>query len=74
MIRKNKLLSGITWLFATVLIFSVAGSFAAEKPNIILIMADDIAYDNFGCYGSEYFKTPPLDKLAETGAKFNPKL
>ena len=43
----------------------------AEKPNVILIMADDIAYDNVGCYGSEYFKTPRLDELATTGAKFN---
>jgi arylsulfatase A len=41
------------------------------RPNIILIMADDIAYDNIGCYGSDFFKTPHLDKLAENGVKFN---
>ena len=52
-------------------LFSALSSWGAQKPNIILIMADDIAYDNIGCYGSEYFKTPRLNKLAETGAKFN---
>ncbi len=41
------------------------------QPNIILIMADDIAYDNIGCYGSTHFKTPCLDELAKTGVKFN---
>lgn len=41
------------------------------KPNIILIMADDSAADNYGCYGSTFFKTPRLDALAATGAKFN---
>ena len=41
------------------------------KYNVILIMADDSAVDNYGCYGSTYFKTPILDSLAKTGAKFN---
>jgi len=43
-----------------------------DKPlNVILIMADDSAADNYGCYGSTFFKTPTLDGLARTGAKFN---
>ena len=48
-----------------------AAAKADSKPNIILFMADDVCYDNFSCYGSAYFKTPQLDALAETGAKFN---
>ena len=40
-------------------------------PNIILIMADDICFDNYGCYGSDHFQTPRLDELASTGVKFN---
>jgi arylsulfatase A len=44
---------------------------AEKKPNIILIMADDSAVDNYSCYGSDYFSTPRLDILAESGAKFN---
>ncbi len=39
------------------------------KPNIIVIMADDLGYSDIGCYGSE-IKTPNLDRLASHGAKF----
>jgi arylsulfatase A len=46
--------------------------FGKQKPlNVILIMADDSAADNYGCYGSTYFQSPRLDSLAQTGAKFN---
>jgi len=40
------------------------------KPNIILIMADDIGYECFGCYGGASYKTPALDVLAKTGMRF----
>jgi arylsulfatase A len=44
----------------------------ANRPNIILIMADDIAYDNnFGAYTSEDSWTPRLDKMASEGITFN---
>lgn len=42
---------------------------AAERPNIILIMGDDMGISDIGCYGSE-IKTPNLDKLAEGGLRF----
>jgi len=41
----------------------------AEKPNIILIMADDMGYSDLGCYGSE-IHTPNLDRLAYNGLRF----
>ncbi|TLX73510.1 arylsulfatase [Labilibacter sediminis] len=40
-----------------------------KKPNILLIMADDIGYSDIGCYGSE-INTPNLDMLAEGGVRF----
>ncbi len=40
-----------------------------NKPNIILISADDLGWSDIGCYGSEV-KTPNLDKLAEEGMRF----
>jgi len=46
-------------------------SYANDQLNVILIMADDSAADNYGCYGSKFFSTPRLDALARTGAKFN---
>jgi arylsulfatase A-like enzyme len=52
-------------------IFLVCLTFAAQaqKPNIIVIMADDLGYSDIGCYGSEIL-TPNLDALAAAGVKF----
>lgn len=43
---------------------------AATQPNIILILADDLGLDGVGCYGSDKHKTPAIDKLAESGMRF----
>ena len=48
-----------------------AGKAQKKALNVILIMADDSAVDNYGCYGSAFFKTPRLDALARGGARFN---
>ena len=40
-----------------------------ERPNIIVILADDMGYSDLGCYGSE-IQTPNLDKLASNGLRF----
>ncbi|MEN8738095.1 MAG: sulfatase-like hydrolase/transferase [Akkermansiaceae bacterium] len=45
--------------------------FAAKPPNIILIMADDVSWECFSCYGAEDYKTPHLDALAKNGIRFN---
>ncbi|MDB4500382.1 arylsulfatase [bacterium] len=42
---------------------------AADKPNIIYIMSDDMGYSDIGCYGSE-IKTPNLNSLADDGIRF----
>ncbi len=41
-----------------------------KQPNIIVIMADDAGYSDFGCYGGE-IETPVLDKLATNGLRFS---
>ena len=41
-----------------------------KKPNIILIMADDIGIECFGSYGGDAYKTPNIDQLAEEGIRF----
>lgn len=43
---------------------------AAEKPNVILIMADDLGYGELSSYGATTFKTPNIDKLAAEGQRF----
>ncbi|MFT6499267.1 MAG: arylsulfatase, partial [Akkermansiaceae bacterium] len=48
----------------------LASGFGAEtRPNIIIIMADDMGYSDIGCYGGE-IKTPNLDALAANGMRF----
>ncbi len=41
---------------------------AEKRPNVILILADDMGYSDLGCYGSE-IKTPALDELAQNGLR-----
>ena len=41
-----------------------------NKPNFILIVADDLGYGDLGCYGNKIVDTPELDKLAENGVRF----
>ncbi|MBF0198941.1 MAG: sulfatase-like hydrolase/transferase [Planctomycetes bacterium] len=43
----------------------------SRQPNIVVIMADDVGHECFGCYGSEQYKTPQLDQLARSGIQFN---
>lgn len=58
------------------LIFSIAlfsGSVSAqepERPNIIIFIADDISYNDFGCYGHPVIRTPNIDRLASAGLRF----
>lgn len=52
----------------TLLLLSLSTVIAADKPNIIYILADDLGWADVGWHGSE-IKTPHLDKLADGGAK-----
>ena len=49
---------------------SPAGSAAPERPNVLLILADDLGAECLGSYGSTSYKTPHLDALARTGVRF----
>ncbi len=42
----------------------------AEQPNIILMMADDVSWECFSCYGAEDYQTPRIDQLASSGIRF----
>ena len=43
---------------------------AADPPNIVFILADDLGAHDVGCFGSTYYKTPNIDSLARRGVKF----
>jgi len=56
----------------SLILASLCASLAAAetKPNVIFILADDIGYGDFGCYGATKIRTPNADKLAAQGLRF----
>ncbi len=54
-------------VFLFLLPFAVIG--AAERPNFVIIMADDLGYGDIGCYGSQRINTPHLDRMAGEGMR-----
>ena len=55
---------------AALFLFPVPCFHAAERLNVVIILADDLGWADLGCYGSKYHKTPHLDKFATDSARF----
>ena len=68
----TRITSRISRLFAlTVLMCSYQlGQTAADRPNVLIILADDLAWADVGCYGAKFHETPSLDRLAAAGMRF----
>ena len=68
---KSTAATMIGWcgVLAFSLVFGRGLANAADRPNIVLIMADDLGFSDLGCYGSE-IETPTLDGLAANGLRF----
>ena len=60
--------NALFFLAASIALLTGAG--AAEKPNIVFILADDLGFRELGCYGQEKIQTPRIDQLAREGMKF----
>lgn len=43
---------------------------AAQPPNVVLILVDDYGWADLGCYGSRFYETPNMDRLARQGMRF----
>lgn len=56
-------------IVACLLLIPQSFSLAAQPPNIIFILADDLGYGDLGCFGQQNFDTPHLDQMASDGIK-----
>jgi N-sulfoglucosamine sulfohydrolase len=52
-------------------ILAVSSTLAAERPNVVLIIADDMAWDDCGAFGNPKVRTPNIDRLAREGLRFD---
>ena len=43
---------------------------AAERPNVVVILVDDLRWDEIGCAGHPFVRTPHIDRIAREGARF----
>jgi arylsulfatase A len=60
----------INAILTTIMLLAAQAGLAAEKPNIIFILADDLGQGDLGCYGQEKIKTPNLDRMAAEGTRY----
>ena len=60
----------IALLFAPIAAMRAAEPKPANKPNVIVILSDDLGWADPACYGSTFHESPNLDKLAAQGMRF----
>ena len=60
----RRLISVVLWL-----VLSACGQ-AAERPNVVVFLVDDLGWTDLGCYGSDLYQTPHIDRLAASGVRF----
>lgn len=68
---NNYFISGLTGI-VTISLAGCSNKGAADqkKPNIVFIIADDLGYNDLGCYGQKIIETPNVDALAANGIRF----
>ncbi|WPJ97129.1 sulfatase-like hydrolase/transferase [Coraliomargarita algicola] len=67
-----------TLFYAPAICLATVGSLLAsasqaepERPNVVMIIVDDLGWRDLGCYGSELYQTPAVDALAAEGLSFS---
>lgn len=67
MTKRNKIKP---WMLLPMLASCSSGDNDAQRPNVIIIMCDDLGYGDLACYGQEYIDTPCIDSMASQGIRF----
>ena len=62
----KQILFCLSWFFG----LSLVSAATAEKPNVVLFLADDMGWMDSGVYGSKYYETPNIDRFATRGVRF----
>ncbi len=57
-------------VLAAVAAFGALAAGAAQRPNIVFVLADDLGWTDLACQGSKYYETPAIDRLAAQGLRF----
>lgn len=67
---KLRILQAAAVLASVVLVLHSSQSvFAAERPNVVFVLVDNLGYSDIGCFGATKHRTPNIDRLASEGAK-----
>ena len=71
-VMKQTITSNVTGSLVAVafLLALISDAQAADKPNVIVILADDLGYGDLSCYGADDIATLNIDQMATEGAKF----
>lgn len=71
MLQRISMIFGIFVVFVVSSWFNCISCRAEERPNFVLVIADDVSDDDLGCFGNPAIKTPNLDRLAREGRAFD---
>ena len=63
-------MKSILILLLSLVLLSLGKSADRPKLNVVFILIDDMGWTDLGCYGSDYYETPNVDRLAQQGMKF----
>jgi hypothetical protein len=61
---------GLSRLIFCAVTLACSSAFAADRPNVVFIVADDMGFADMGTQGARGFKTPHLDRMAAEGTRF----